>query len=122
MIAKRNAQMAVLPTDMSPQCISDLAAAFKLLGDETRLRMALHIRRNGELNVSQLCDLLGLAQPLVSHHLALLRDGGVLEIRPQGKHNYYRIRTGYFERLMKNLGAYHAGMPLCERFLQCVFC
>jgi DNA-binding transcriptional ArsR family regulator len=122
MIAKRDAQMAVLPTDMSPQSISDLAAAFKLLGDETRLRIALHIRRNGELNVSQLCALLRLAQPLVSHHLALLRDGGVLEVRPQGKHNYYKIRTGYFANLMKDLAAYNAEQPLCERFLQCVFC
>ncbi|MEQ8785815.1 MAG: metalloregulator ArsR/SmtB family transcription factor [Pirellulaceae bacterium] len=122
MIAKQNAALAVLPSNMSDECVVDLAAAFKLLGDETRLRMVLHIRRNEELNVSQLCELLHLAQPLVSHHLGLLREGGVLTVRPQGKHNFYHIRPGYFERLMKSLAPYNADQPLCERFLQCVFC
>jgi DNA-binding transcriptional ArsR family regulator len=45
-----------------------------------------------ERNVSQLCAELGSqSQPAVSHHLALLRHGRLIEPRRDGKHNYYGL-------------------------------
>src|SRR5437879_3992398 len=47
---------------------------------------------HGERNVSELCDDLGSqSQPAVSHHLALLRHGKLVEPRRDGKHNYYDL-------------------------------
>ena len=69
----------------------DLVQLFKLLADETRLRIIYYLTQRGELNVRTFCQLLGQSQPAVSHHLALMRAAGVLECRRDGKHNYYRL-------------------------------
>ena len=45
-----------------------------------------------ERNVSELCADLGTqSQPAVSHHLALLRHGRLIEPRRSGKHNFYGL-------------------------------
>lgn len=73
--------------------LRDLAAAFKLLADETRLRVLSLLVQNGEVNVRSLCEHLDQSQPAVSHHLAMLREAGLVEARRDGKHNFYRCIT-----------------------------
>jgi ArsR family transcriptional regulator, arsenate/arsenite/antimonite-responsive transcriptional repressor len=69
----------------------DLVQLFKLLADETRLRIMYYLMQKEELNVRTLCRLLEQSQPAVSHHLALLRVAGIIECRRDGKHNFYRL-------------------------------
>ena len=85
-----------LPTHLE----KDLVQVFKLLSDETRLRILLYLMREGELHVTALCEKLGQSQPAVSHHLALLRVAGLIEARRDGKHNYYSVRAMHFHRIM----------------------
>jgi ArsR family transcriptional regulator len=66
---------------------------FRLLGEELRLRLLLVLAEHGELCVSDLCQELGYAQPAVSHHLALLRAGGVVGYRRIGQRNFYSIAS-----------------------------
>ena len=68
-----------------------LIQILKLLADETRLKILLSLAREGELHVSALCERLGQSQPAVSHHLALLRHGRLIEPRRSGKHNFYGL-------------------------------
>lgn len=89
--------------ELSNQLEKDLVQVFKLLSDETRLRVLLYLVREGELHVTALCDKLGQSQPAVSHHLALLRVAGLIEARRDGKHNYYSVRKTHFHRLMQEL-------------------
>lgn len=81
----------------------DLVQVFKLLSDETRLRILMYLVRHRELHVSALCGKLGQSQPAVSHHLALLRVAGLIEARRDGKHNFYSVRQQHFHRLMDEL-------------------
>lgn len=81
----------------------DLVQVFKLLSDETRLRILLYLAREGELHVTALCQKLGQSQPAVSHHLALLRVAGLIEARRDGKHNYYSVRKSHFHRIIGEL-------------------
>jgi ArsR family transcriptional regulator len=69
----------------------DLVQLFKLLADETRLRILYFLMQQDELNVRTLCKLLRQSQPAVSHHLALLRVAGLIECRRDGKHNFYHL-------------------------------
>jgi len=77
----------------------DLVQLFKLLSDETRLRILYFLMQQEELNVRALCQLLRQSQPAVSHHLALLRVAGLIESRRDGKHNFYHILSGRFQQL-----------------------
>jgi ArsR family transcriptional regulator len=85
------------------QSIQDLAGAFKLLGDETRLRILSELMQNGELHVTGLCERLGQSQVAVSHHLALLKVAGLIEPRRAGKHNFYSVNIPAFGELLARL-------------------
>lgn len=77
-----------LPDDTTQK----LVKLFKLLSDGTRLQIIHFLTATPELNVGNLCDLLEQSQPAVSHHLALLRDAAIVDMRRDGKHNFYRLR------------------------------
>ena len=90
-------EVAALPDNIA----KDLVQLFKLLSDETRLRILYFLMQQEELNVRALCKLLRQSQPAVSHHLALLRVAGLIESRRDGKHNFYRILSGRMQELME---------------------
>lgn len=60
------------------------------VGDPKRLRL-LYLVAEHPRNVSDLTDLLGVAQPTVSHHLRILRDRGLVEARKEGTTVYYSL-------------------------------
>lgn len=72
-----------------PEGLPEKAKIFKALGDEVRLRV-LHLVRDDEVCVCDLMELLGMAQGTLSHHLAVLHQGGLVTVRKQGRWNYYR--------------------------------
>lgn len=76
-----------------------LVEVFKLLADATRLQILFLLQQRRELNVRALCHLLEQSQPAVSHHLALLRLAGLIEMRRDGKHNFYRLIAERFEEV-----------------------
>jgi len=90
------------------QSVPDVAAKhlvriFKLLADESRLKILSYLLQAGELNVRALCDLLDQSQPAVSHHLALLKSCGLIEARRDGKNNFYRVIPEQFGRFAEIL-------------------
>ncbi len=62
----------------------------KFVSDPTRLQVILFLA-DAEHHVGALCDQLGQSQPAVSHHLALLRHGGIISPRRSGKNNFYSL-------------------------------
>jgi len=76
----------------------------KHVSDPTRLQVIL-ILSDGERHVGALCAQLSQSQPAVSHHLALLRHGGIIAPRRQGKNNFYSLTdTGTdLARVVKHL-------------------
>lgn len=70
--------------------LHDLDALFKGFADPTRLRV-LNALAAGELCVCDLVELLGLAQPAVSRHLAYLRRMGLVEATREWKFAHYRL-------------------------------
>jgi DNA-binding transcriptional ArsR family regulator len=58
---------------------------------EPRRRQILDLLANGERNVNNLVEHLGIIQPLVSKHLRVLRDVGLVEVRDDGRQRLYRV-------------------------------
>jgi ArsR family transcriptional regulator, arsenate/arsenite/antimonite-responsive transcriptional repressor len=65
---------------------------FKALGDETRLRIVA-LLTHGELCVCHVQEALGLSQPNVSRHLAILRSAGIVEDRRDRNWVHYRLSS-----------------------------
>ena len=66
------------------------ALRFRALGDETRLRIIEHLA-SGEHSVSDLMARLDLGQSLMSHHLRILRESGLVTDRRDGRWIHYSI-------------------------------
>lgn len=58
---------------------------------EPRRREILDLLRDGERPVGELVDRLRLSQPAVSKHLRVLRDAGLVEVRPDAQRRLYRL-------------------------------
>lgn len=66
------------------------AELLKALADANRLKILYSISEK-EKSVSQIIEENALSQPLVSHHLRILRENGFVIIRRQGPFIYYSI-------------------------------
>lgn len=64
---------------------------FATLAEPTR-RAIVDLLRDGERPVGELVDVLGASQPLVSKHLRVLREAGLVEVRPDAQRRLYRLR------------------------------
>lgn len=60
---------------------------------EPRRREILDLLAKGEQPVNDLVASLGVAQPLVSKHLRVLREVGLVEVRDQGRQRMYRLNS-----------------------------
>jgi ArsR family transcriptional regulator len=69
------------------------AALLKAVADPVRLRLLSAIRATeaGEACVCDLTELVGLAQPTVSHHLKVLVEAGLLERERRGTWAWFRL-------------------------------
>jgi ArsR family transcriptional regulator len=61
------------------------------MGHDVRLRCLVLLQTEGQLCVCELTHALGMAQPTVSRHLALLRDAGWVEDQRQGLWVHYSL-------------------------------
>jgi DNA-binding transcriptional ArsR family regulator len=78
-----------------PEELRRLRAYHKALADVNRLRI-VRCLAEGPSTVSELIDLVGLSQPLVSHHLRRLRDAGLVETERVGRETVYTLRAQAF--------------------------
>ncbi len=80
--------------------MKDLAAIFKALSDETRLRI-LKLLEHGELCVCDIVAAFDMIQPKVSFHLATLKSAGLVKDRREGKWMHYKIDdSDLFKRML----------------------
>lgn len=84
---------------------------FIAMGDEVRLSIIEVLTRadlsgmTGGLNVNEITRQTSLSRPAISHHLKILKDSGLVEIRQRGTSNYYRLTLKSSTRELMKLGA-----------------
>jgi DNA-binding transcriptional ArsR family regulator len=62
----------------------------KALADETRQKI-MNLVCCRWLSVNEIVEQLNVTQPTVSHHLAILRESGLVNIREEGKQTFYSL-------------------------------
>jgi len=70
---------------------AEAARLLRLLGNENRLLLLCHLVTAEEMSVGALAEALGLSQPALSQHLALLREDGLVATRRASQSVYYRL-------------------------------
>jgi DNA-binding transcriptional ArsR family regulator len=81
---------------------------------EPRRREILDLLAGGERSVGELVGQLGLSQPLVSKHLRVLREVGLVHVRDSGRQRLYRLDAGPLRSITDWLAPYERASS--ERF------
>ena len=69
-----------------------MEAVLRALADESR-RTVVETLAGGPATAGELAALLPIARPGVSRHLRVLREAGLVEVRPDGRRRVYRVRA-----------------------------
>ena len=72
--------------------MSAAAAPFTAIAEPAR-RQILELLRGRERSVNELVQRLKLSQPGVSKHLRVLREAGLVSVRPDGRRRWYGLRA-----------------------------
>jgi ArsR family transcriptional regulator, lead/cadmium/zinc/bismuth-responsive transcriptional repressor len=76
---------------ITPEQAGQMVGLFKVLANDSRLRLLHALERAGELCVSDLADTVGMRPQAVSNQLQRLADRGIVAARRDGNNVYYRI-------------------------------
>lgn len=104
---------------------------FMALGDEVRLSIIEALAQTAiaepagtdsrealsrcGLNVRQITDKTNLSRPAISHHLKILKNAGIVDVRREKTSNYYYLTISYStKKLMELGGALQAFLPDSE--------
>ena len=94
---------------------------FKALGDPVRIKIVEMLAENGEMCVCKIMEQLNMTQPAVSHHLATLKNAGLVRPRKQGQWVHYSLsRTvlsevayAFLQDVLEKLDAASGNASLC---------
>ena len=89
---------------MSEEQFTRLLQFFQVFSNESRLRLIGHLA-NGERSVGELAQLLDLKEPTVSHHLAELKELGLVTVRAEGNMRIYQLNAKALESISKDIFA-----------------
>jgi DNA-binding transcriptional ArsR family regulator len=110
-------ETAGIDLDVMRQGAQDACALMKVLSNPDRL-MLLCQMADGERNVGELEEALGIAQPTLSQQLAVLRGESLVATRRDGKNIYYRLASPQALAVMQVLYAQFCASAKSKRSRQ----
>ena len=73
--------------------------SLKGMSDKTR-REILNLLKDGDMTAGDIAAHFSMTQATVSHHLSVLKDGGLVSVRRDGKYIFYELNTSVIEEIM----------------------
>ena len=83
--------------------INDYAKKLKVCGHPIRLKLLYLIEGQEDPCVTKLWTCLGESQPVISQHLAILKENGVVNSHVKGNKRIYSISDGFIRKLIVGL-------------------
>ncbi len=87
------------------ETLQGLTQIFKMLGDDTRLKICLVLSRQ-ELCVGDIAGIVGMSESAVSHQLRIMKAMRLVTYRKEGKMTFYMLDDDHVEALIR-LGVRH---------------
>ena len=92
---------------LSPMRLASMAGFFKVLADETRLKILFALLESGKC-VMHISEHVGMSQSAVSHQLSILRKADLVKVSRNGKTQVYTISDEHV-RLVLDMAQIHIG-------------
>jgi ArsR family transcriptional regulator len=84
----------------APETLLGVSETFKVLGDQTRLKICLALARH-ELCVSDIAAMLEISESAVSHQMRLMKTMRLVTYRKEGKMTFYMLDDQHIEELIR---------------------
>ncbi len=97
-----DADTQICGRDPDSQYVELAVEVFGLLADATRVRIILALRREDELSVNHLADIVDKSAAAVSQHLAKLRMARIVATRQEGQRVFYRLANEHASQLVSD--------------------
>ncbi|EZQ10139.1 MULTISPECIES: helix-turn-helix transcriptional regulator [Acidianus] len=101
---------------------NELERLFGSLSDSTRIKIVMLVMERGEISVNEIAKSLGKSQSLISHHLACLRNCGILKVEKKEKYSVYSINGEEIRELLEiaiqHVKKYSKSILGCEVILE----
>ncbi len=75
----------------------------KALADENRQNVFRTIAQKGEIVCKEITNLFNLSQPTISHHLKILVESGLVNVRKEGQWSYFSVNKKFFREYLSSL-------------------
>ncbi len=86
---------------LSDEMSYDLADFFKVFGDATRIKILYALYKYGEMNVSDMVEVVDMTQSAISHQLRLLRQNDIVKFKKDGKAVIYSLDDEHVSILLE---------------------
>lgn len=86
---------------LNKQDISGMANMFKVLADETRMKVAFALCQENELCVCDVANIIGSSLATASHHLRTLKKMNLVKYRKEGKLAFYSLEDEHVRQLIQ---------------------
>jgi len=88
-----------------------IVSGFHALSEPLRVKV-LHLLRNREICVCDLCNILDVSQSKLSFHLKNLKEANLVCARQEGRWIYYSLNQSQFSVLQNYLAQYGKSSPI----------
>ncbi|MFC5451140.1 ArsR/SmtB family transcription factor [Paenibacillus aestuarii] len=88
-------------SSLASQDIQGMVSLFKVLADETRMKIAFALCEEDELCVCDVANIIGSTMATASHHLRTLKHLGLAKYRKEGKLVFYSLEDDHVHQLVR---------------------
>lgn len=100
--------LSTFAISMLRESASKACGLLKAMANEDRLLILCQLSE-GEHNVGELLAQVGIQQPMLSQHLGILREEGLVTTRREGKYIFYALGSNEVIQVMHTLSSLYCG-------------
>lgn len=97
---------------LASQDIPTMVQMFKVLADETRMKIAFALCEEEELCVCDVANIIGSSMATASHHLRTLKQLGLAKYRKEGKLAFYSLEDDHVRQLIQMASSHSQEMVM----------
>jgi len=83
--------------------LANIIEVSKALSDKNRFNILMLIIKSREISCKEITKKIKLSQPAISHHLKILIDSKVVNVRREGQWGYFSLNSKAFNAYLKTL-------------------
>lgn len=96
--------------ELENQSLHRATEVLRAVAHPLRMRIIILLYQREQLAVKDIHESLGVAQPVASHHLRIMKTQGIVLARRDGQSTIYRLAEPHFYDILRHVGVIYNGV------------